>query len=79
LLDADGNIIDQHDVMPQAWAYPTSLWASGEYVIDPYVFSWVDAAHAIRIGIYVPETGTRLPISQNNDTLENDFIMLTLG
>ena len=40
-------------------AYPTSWWMPGEYVIDPYELN-VKPGYAIEVGMYDPETGTRL-------------------
>lgn len=78
LLDEAGEIIAQHDVMPRNWTYPTSLWAAGEYISDPYGFDATEAAHAIRFGFYAQDTGTRLPIILNGASLENNFVTITL-
>jgi hypothetical protein len=58
VLDADGNILAQHDSAPHNGDYPTSLWATGEYVSD--TISIPTTGSSIEVGWYVPETGERL-------------------
>ncbi len=60
IVDKNGIIIAQQDAMPQSNTYPTSLWLDGEYVMDEYTFPNITDFHEIRVGLYVPETGTRL-------------------
>jgi 4-amino-4-deoxy-L-arabinose transferase-like glycosyltransferase len=74
LVDANGTILAQTDAMPQANNYPTSLWLPNEYVIDDYELPAVSAAVTLRIGLYDPITGTRLPIlNEFNETADNYF------
>ena len=67
LLAPDGSMTGQQDAYPVAGTYPTSLWMTGEVVVDPHEFSIrADAApgaHRLEVGLYVAETGDRLAIA----------------
>jgi hypothetical protein len=67
IVDESGRILLQSDVMPVQNIYPTSLWSEGEYVVDPYRFQLPDGAAALRIGLYVQETGERLRLTGDYD------------
>ena len=66
LLDAHGNIQAQQDNPPQQGRYPTSWWDAGEVIIDPYTLSLppnlAPGPYTLRVGLYEPETGRRLPL-----------------
>jgi len=64
VLDADGNIIAQHDSQPRGGSYPTSMWAQGEYIADTIRIP--TAGRAIEIGWYVAETGERLTTTEGD-------------
>ncbi len=62
-LAADGRLVGQADSMPQGGAYPTSLWAAGEVIADPYripVGPEALSPLSFRVGMYVPTTGEQL-------------------
>jgi len=63
---ADGTIVGQKDNPPVGGSYPTDLWLSGEVVVDVYEIPIsADAApgeHALEVGLYIAETGARLPV-----------------
>jgi hypothetical protein len=65
LVDAAGNILAQADGQPAGWTRPTTGWTPGEYVLDEHTLTLPDSLPAgelmLRIGIYDPETGVRLP------------------
>jgi 4-amino-4-deoxy-L-arabinose transferase-like glycosyltransferase len=61
LLDADGQMIGQHDGQPFGGDYPTGLWDAGERVRDARAFALPPAAQRLRIGWYDHQTGQRLP------------------
>ena len=68
LLNPDGTCCAwQSDAMPQGGAYPTSRWLAGEVVIDMYGIVIPDDAppgeYALEVGLYLPETGARLPVA----------------
>jgi hypothetical protein len=67
LLDAGGQVRGQQDNPPVRGTYPTTLWVPGEIVVDEYEIP-VDAgaapgSYVIEVGMYDPETMTRLPVS----------------
>ncbi len=65
LLAPDGSMSGQRDNQPVSGSYPTNLWVAGEVVADVYAISIrADAApgaHRLEVGMYVAETGARLP------------------
>jgi hypothetical protein len=72
LLDSEGNIILQRDTLPANGSRPTTGWAPGEYVIDPYALLITDAVppgtYTLRIGLYRAETGLRLLLVDGVDS-----------
>ncbi len=62
IRDAAGQTVAQQDAQPQAGAYPTSLWQSQEYVRDDYTFDLPPGDYTVALGLYLPETGTRLAV-----------------
>jgi hypothetical protein len=73
LVDQDGVILAQHDAMPQADRYPTSLWLAGEFVVDTYDFPLLDDAYALRVGLYSPDSGARLPVIFADQSQTKDY------
>jgi hypothetical protein len=66
VFDANGQQVGQQDNMPVRDQLPTSCWAPGEYVSDPYVIPLMAGAReplAINVGLYRGDTGARLPRS----------------
>ena len=66
LLAPDGSMAGQKDSRPVGGTYPTSLWWAGEVVVDVYEMpiraDAVPGEHRLEVGMYVAETGTRLPV-----------------
>lgn len=60
IKDAAGGIVAQADGPPRGGAYPTSLWAPGEYVADDYAFALPQGNYSVWAGLYEAETGRRL-------------------
>ncbi len=65
IVDASDRIYGQQDSIPAGGERPTTGWAPGEVIADPYVIA-LDAAmppgeYAIEIGFYDEASGTRLP------------------
>ena len=71
LLAPDGSMTGQRDNQPVGGAYPTSLWMTGEVITDVYEISIRAGAapgeHRLEVGMYVTETGTRLPVGGTPD------------
>ncbi len=74
LVDKDGIVRGQKDNAPVNGAYPTSLWQPGEFVADTYTLplppDLPPGDYAIKVGMYLAETGARLPVAGNGDQVE---------
>jgi len=66
LRDATGAIAAQGDSQPQTGRYPTRFWDAGEIVADIHPIdlpgSIAPERYTISVGLYVLETGARLPL-----------------
>jgi hypothetical protein len=81
LLDGANQIRAQQDNLPLGGSYPTIMWLPGEVVTDEYALV-VDAdappgEHVIEIGLYVAETGQRLPVLDEAGQIIGDRILLS--
>jgi hypothetical protein len=80
LLDASGQVVAQHDSQPQDGAYPTSIWDAGEVVQDRHALALPSALpegrYLLRVGLYLLETGERLQVEGNGDSLDLGWIAL---
>jgi hypothetical protein len=74
LLDGSGQVVAQHDGQPQGGAYPTSVWDTGEIVLDEHALvlppDLAQGDYLLRVGLYRLETGRRLPVDGDGDSLE---------
>ncbi|MBN1660812.1 MAG: DUF2723 domain-containing protein [Anaerolineae bacterium] len=76
LVDPGGEIVAQGDAPPQGGVYPTSVWDAGEVVLDvhwlrlPAGTSATDLdGYQLRVGLYDPRSGERLPASTGGDSI----------
>lgn len=69
-------LADQRDAQPQAGAYPTSLWVPGEFIVDEYEFGLGRGAWRFALGLYVPESGARLPVFEASGAPLGDALRL---
>ncbi len=68
LRDAANQNIAQKDQPPAAGRYPTSLWSSGEVIVDEIILPLADVPpgeYAPVVGLYNFATGERLPVPGN--------------
>ena len=76
LIASDGSMTGQRDSLPADGAYPTDLWLAGEVIADSYRVPIAIAASSgeqrLEVGMYVAETGARLPVAG----LPDDAILL---
>jgi 4-amino-4-deoxy-L-arabinose transferase-like glycosyltransferase len=76
LLDSTGTLQAQQDNAPLQGRYPTSGWAAGETIIDPYTLplpaTLAPGDYTLRVGLYLAETGRRLPLKNG----ASDFVDL---
>lgn len=78
ILAPDGSMTGQKDNPPVGGSYPTELWLAGEVVIDSYEIPISATAapgeHRLQVGMYIAESGFRLPVSGTSD----DAILLQI-
>lgn len=71
LSGADGKPLAQHDGQPQGGTYPTSLWSPGEVVPDEHIVplppTLPPGEYRLAIGMYLLESGQRLPVAGGGD------------
>ncbi len=72
VLNANGEIVAQHDAIPCTWQCPTNQWLSGEIVPDPISIPLVGLGSAsdqyrIAVGLYHPRTRKRLILLSPTD------------
>jgi hypothetical protein len=77
----DGDAIwAQEDGWPRRGDAPTSTWAVGQIVEDSYALVVRDEAPAgvydLQVGVYLPETGQRLPVLGEGGHVQDDRILL---
>lgn len=73
-------VMAQVDSMPQKWTYPTSWWATGEFVVDELTFDISNLQtddYVITLGFYDPADGKRLRVHlPNGQSSEEDMVTL---
>jgi len=81
LVDAEDNIVAQKDNPPVDGFYPTTKWEVGEIVRDQYDLTISPEAplgrYVIEVGIYLAETGERLPVLSDDGAVQGDKVMLS--
>ncbi|MGE5140591.1 MAG: hypothetical protein ACM3JD_14080, partial [Rudaea sp.] len=74
LLDSGGGIVSQRDSEPSAGFRPTSSWLEGETIADRLGIlirpGTPPGNYTLVMGVYRPESGTRLPVSGGGDHIE---------
>lgn len=80
LLDEEGRLLAQRDSEPVGGSRPTTTWAPGEVVVDNYgVLLSQDlppADYHLVVGIYLPSTGERLSVLNDEGEVAGDSIPL---
>jgi hypothetical protein len=80
LVDAEENIVTQHDKQPLEGDWPTSAWQPGETVPDEYTLQLPSETAAgtyqLRAGLYVLRDRTRLPVTGPPGRVASDSIIL---
>jgi hypothetical protein len=65
VVDSSGNLVSQDDSVPVAWTRPVETWRLGERLWDVHTVSLPGddslANLSVRIGLYDPDKGERLP------------------
>ena len=70
----------QDDKQPGGGTYPTTRWRRGETIVDEYAFKVppeaVAGEYKIEAGMYLLETGARVPLLENHVRLTDDTVVL---
>jgi hypothetical protein len=78
VLDDRDHIVGQVDAWPQQGTYPTSGWAPGEIVEDPYLVrldpDLAPGHYKLYVGWYLLETLRRLPVLDQNGQAVDDKV-----
>ena len=76
-----GGLPGQHDSPPGNGAFPTSSWLPDEVVTDPHLIMIEPEAalgvSKIGVGLYVSDTGERLPVSVDGQPQPDDVLIIT--
>lgn len=79
LLDADGQLVAQHDGMPRDGGRPTTDWDAGETIVDTHFVllppGLSEGDYRLRAGWYDGQTGERVLMSSGADSLELPFVV----
>jgi len=71
LVAPDGSMTGQRDNQPVGGSYPTGLWLPDEVVTDVYEIAVhpdaPEGEHRLETGMYLPDTGVRLPVEGGTD------------
>jgi hypothetical protein len=74
LYDASGKLVAQQDGPPLGGAYPTRVWDAGEAMAEtrrvPLPAGGLPAGAALKVGLYLPSSGERLPTLEGADGVE---------
>jgi len=79
LLDADGNRLTGWDGVPLQGAYSTRFWRPGESLLDYWHLQIPDdiptGTATLRIGIYDPIEGGRLPVTVGGEPVGDGLVL----
>jgi 4-amino-4-deoxy-L-arabinose transferase-like glycosyltransferase len=80
LVDVRDNIVAQKDNPPVDGFYPATRWEPEEIIRDQYDLIIPPATplgkYRIEVGMYLAETGERLPLLSNDGSVRDDKVML---
>jgi len=81
LLDPEGRLVTQHDGQPMRGYLPTGDWSSDEVIPDRHRLPLPDdlphGDYQLIAGMYLPETGDRLPVRAPGPGSTGDYVTLT--
>ncbi|OQY44642.1 MAG: hypothetical protein B6242_12225 [Anaerolineaceae bacterium 4572_78] len=75
VLNEGNEMVTGQDSMPVGGMYPTNIWEKGEIIPDERVFNMANLPHdsyRFAVGMYLLETGERLPIRMADGTTMPD-------
>jgi hypothetical protein len=69
LVDAQGQIVAQHDGIPGEGTLATTIWVPGEIIADPHTLplppGLLPGDYIVRVGLYDPTTSERVAITSD--------------
>jgi len=77
VVDAAGTIVAQIDSQPLGGQYPTSIWTAGERIEDPQDLTVKPGTYQVLVGLYLLDTGERLPVLMNGQPAPDNQVLLT--
>jgi hypothetical protein len=82
LVDAQGAVVSQVDMVPDRGAQPTTGWLTGEVVCSDYDLALpanlVSGDYSLAVGIYEPRFEERLPATGPAGTTQGDQALLAI-
>ena len=78
LLDAQGHLVTQHDSLPAQGTLPTDVWVPGEYIVDPHPLEGAAQGAVLRVGLYDPATGQRVPVTRSSLPVRDNSVELPI-
>jgi hypothetical protein len=82
LLDEEGQLVAQSDSAPAGGTRPTSGWGEGEVIVDRHGVLLGDelapGTYELRVGMYLPATGERLPVQDAGGKPLGDSLALEM-
>lgn len=79
LVDSRGGLLAQRDALPRSGGNPTDHWVEGEIIADRYVIEIPAEAkpgsYVLAVGLYLLETGERLPVSRMGEPA-GDYVIV---
>lgn len=80
LQGEDSRLWAQRDGLPQGGALPTTIWVPGQVVVDEYEILIGTGTppddYFVAVGMYRPDTGQRLPVTDERGELLGDQLLL---
>jgi hypothetical protein len=81
VLDESGQLVASHDGVPLNGRYPTTAWHENDIIPDEHIIelppNLPHGNYAIKIGIYLPESGERLNIvDDGGQPVQNDALLV---
>ena len=79
VLGPDGRVVAQHD-SPPGQGTATTGWVQGQYIADEHPIDMPadlpPGQYQVEIGVYDPNTGARLPVTNSAGVVQGDAILL---
>lgn len=75
---ANGTLLGTGDGPPTDQAFPTRLWQPDDRIVDSHALTWEGDSNPaqISVGLYHPQSGERLPATQEDVRLPNDAAVI---